>query len=119
VQAERAPAYALSFSKGHAVSTDASDTMADGLSVRDALEENVRQIVGLVDEFVLVSEDEMLRAVRHLLMEEHVIAEPAGAATTAAFLKNPTAYAKKTVVLLATGSNVTEEILLRALQLGK
>jgi threonine dehydratase len=119
VQAERAPAYALSFSKGHAVSTDASDTMADGLSVRDALEENVRQIAGLVDEFVLVSEDEMLTAVRHLLVEEHVIAEPAGAATTAAFLKTAGAYVKKMVVLLVTGSNVTEEILLRALTLGK
>ena len=119
VQAERAPAYALSFSKGHAISTDTSDTMADGLSVRDALEENVRQIAGLVDEFVLVSEDEMLGAVRHLLMEEHVLAEPAGAATTAAFLKTAAAYAKKAVVLLVTGSNVTEDILLRALQLGK
>jgi hypothetical protein len=38
-------------------------------------------------------------------------------ATTAAFLKSGTNYAKKTAVLLVTGSNVTEEILLRALQL--
>jgi threonine dehydratase len=116
VQAERAPAYALSFAKGHAISTDASDTIADGLAVCDALEENVRQMAGLVDEFVLVSEDEMLGAVRHLLLEEHIIAEPAGAATTAAFLKSGAAYAKKTAVLLVTGANVTEEILLRALQ---
>jgi len=115
VQAERAPAYALSFARRHAVSTDASDTIADGLAVRDALEENVRQMAGLVDEFVLVSEDEMLGAVRYLLLEEHVVAEPAGAATTAAFLKNGAAYAKKTAVLLVTGANVTEQILLRAL----
>lgn len=119
VQAERAPAYALSFSKGHAVSTGASDTMADGLAVREASAENVRQMATLIDEFVLVSEEEMLAAVRHLLMEEHAIAEPAGAATTAAFLKSAKAYAQKTVVLLVTGSNVTEEILLRALQSGK
>jgi threonine dehydratase len=117
VQAERAPAYALSFAKGHAISTDTSDTIADGLSVRDAMEENVRQMTGLVDEFVLVSEEEMLDAMRHLLMEEHIVAEPAGAATTAAFLKSGTAYAKKTAVLLVTGANVTEEILLRALQM--
>jgi threonine dehydratase len=115
VQAERAPAYALSFARGHAISTDASDTMADGLAVRDASEENVRQMTGLVDEFVLVSEGEMLGAVRHLLLEEHVVAEPAGAATTAAFLKRAPAYAKKTVVLLVTGSNVSEDVLLRAL----
>jgi threonine dehydratase len=115
VQADRAPAYALSFAKRHAVSTDASDTIADGLAVRDALEENVRQMAGLVDEFVLVSEDEMLAAVRHLLMQEHVVAEPAGAATTAAFLKSGTAYARKAAVLLVTGANVTEQILVRAL----
>jgi threonine dehydratase len=116
VQAERAPAYALSFAKGHAISTDTSGTIADGLAVRDTSEENVQQIAKLVDEFVLVSEEEMLKALRHLLIEEHVIAEPAGAATTAAFLKTEANYAKKTAVLLVTGSNVTEEILLRALQ---
>jgi threonine dehydratase len=116
VQAELAPAYALSFGKGHAISTDSSDTIADGLSVRDALEENVRQMAGLVDEFALVSEEEMLGAMRHLLNEEQVVAEPAGAATTAAFLKNAAAYANKTAVLLVTGANVSEEIRRRALK---
>jgi threonine dehydratase len=116
VQAEHAPAYALSFAKGHAISTDCSDTIADGLAVREASEENVREMATLVDEFVLVSEDEMLRAMRHLMIQEHVIAEPAGAATTAAFLKNAPHYANKMAVLLVTGSNTTEELLLRALQ---
>jgi threonine dehydratase len=116
VQADRAPAYALSFAKGHAISTDNSDTIADGLAVRDATEENVRQMPGLVDEFALVTEDEMLGAMRHLLVEEQVVAEPAGAATTAAFLKSAAAYANKTVVLLVTGANVSKEIRLRALQ---
>jgi threonine dehydratase len=116
VQAERAPAYAMAFAKGHGVSTDSSDTIADGLSVRDATEDNVRQIAQVVDEFVLVSEVEMLAAVRFLLMEEHVLAEPAGAATTAAFLKHASNYQKKTTALLVTGSNVTEEILLAALR---
>jgi len=116
VQAEQAPAYALSFAKGHAMSTDCSDTIADGLSVRDTTEENVREIATLVDEFVLVSEEEMLSAMRHLMIQEHVIAEPAGAATTAAFLKTEASYANKRAVLIVTGSNVTEELLLRALQ---
>jgi threonine dehydratase len=116
VQAERAPAYSLSFAKGHAVSTDCSDTIADGLSVRDTTEENVREIAALVDEFVLVSEEEMLGAMKYLIMQEHVLAEPAGAATTAAFLKTAANHTKKTAVLLVTGSNVTEDLLLRALQ---
>jgi threonine dehydratase len=116
VQAERAPAYALSFAQSRAICVDSSDTIADGLSVRDTTEENVREIATLVDEFVLVSEEQMLSAMRHLLMQEHVLAEPAGAATTAAFLKTSTNYEKKMAVLLVTGSNVTEELLLRALQ---
>jgi threonine dehydratase len=116
VQAERAPAYALSFAKGHAICIDSSDTIADGLSVRDTTEENVREIDTLVDEFVLVSEEEMLGAMRHLMIQEHVIAEPAGAATTAAFLKSGSHRANKMAVLIVTGSNVTEDLLLRALQ---
>jgi threonine dehydratase len=116
VQAEHAPAYALSFGKGHAISTDLSETIADGLAVRETTEENVREIATLVDEFVLVSEEEMLGAMRHLMIQEHVIAEPAGAATTAAFLKTEANYANKRAVLVVTGSNVTEELLLRALR---
>jgi threonine dehydratase len=115
VQAERAPAYALAFASGRAVSTETSDTSADGLGVRHASEQNRQQIGKLVDEFVLVSEDEMLGAMRRLLLEEHVLAEPAGAASTAALLKSGDKYASKTVVLLVTGANVTEELLLRAL----
>jgi threonine dehydratase len=115
VQAERAPAYALAFTKGHAISTDTSDTIADGLSVRDAMEDNVKQIAGLVDEFVLVREDEMLAAIRFLHEEEKVTAEPAGAATTAAFLKSTENYANKSVVLLVSGSNIQPDLLARAL----
>jgi threonine dehydratase len=116
VQAERAPAYALAFTKGHAISTDNADTIADGLSVRDAMEDNVKQIQGLVDEFQLVSEEEMLTAMRHLHEVAQVTAEPAGAATTAAFLKSPTGYAGKSVVLLVTGSNAPSDLVARALQ---
>lgn len=115
VQAERAPAYAMAFTKGHAIFTDTSDTIADGLSVRDAMEDNVKQIAGLVDEFVLVSEDEMLAAIRFLHQEEKVTAEPAGAATTAAFLKTTENYANKSVVLLVSGSNIPPDLLARAL----
>jgi len=79
------------------------------------MEDNVKQIAGLVDEFVLVSEDEMLAAIRFLHEEEKVTAEPAGAATTAAFLKTTENYANKSVVLLVSGSNIQPDLLARAL----
>jgi threonine dehydratase len=116
VQASKAPAYALAFEKGHGLSTDSSDTIADGLAVRDALEENVREIRKLVDGFVLVSESEMLSAIRDLYLNEKILAEPAGAAPTAALLKTSSEYKRKNVALLVTGSNIAQEHLQLALQ---
>ena len=117
VQAERAPAYALSFRQGRAISTESSDTIADGLAVRHTSEENVREIAKLVADFSVVSEEEMLAAVRKLVLDEHIVAEPSGAASGAALLKNADVYAGKTVVLLVTGANIPEQQLRRALQL--
>jgi threonine dehydratase len=53
------------------------------------LEANVIAIRELVDEVRLVSERELLDAIRVLLLDEHVVAEAAGAAATAAFLQDP------------------------------
>ena len=79
------------------------------------MEDNVKQIQGLVDEFLLVSEEEMLAAMRYLHEKEKVTAEPAGAATTAAFLKGAQNFSGKSVVLLVTGSNAPPDLLARAL----
>lgn len=112
VQAERAPSYFLSCKQGRAVSTDTCDTIADGLATRNPDLENVQEIRKLVDDMCLVSEEQMLVAIRHLLLEEHVVAEPAGAAATAALM--PSVEKGKSVVALVTGSNISPEVLRRA-----
>ncbi len=114
VLAERAPAYYLSWKEGRVVCTDASDTIADGISVRLPLQENVRQLRELVDDVKLVSDDQMLAAVSYLLLEEHVLAEPAGAAAAAALLAAGKSYAGKSVVLVVSGANIQPEVLRRA-----
>jgi threonine dehydratase len=114
VQAEEAPAYARSWHEGRVIVTDTCDTIADGLATRIPLDENVREIRALVDEVSLVSEYELLAAVRTLLFDEHIVAEPAGAAATAAYLRESAAYAGRNVVLLVTGANIPHEILRRA-----
>jgi threonine dehydratase len=114
VQAEQAPAYARSWHEDRVVATDTCDTIADGLATRQPLEANVREIRELVDEVILVSESEMLAAIKKLLFEEHLVAEAAGAAAAAAYMKNPGAYAGRSVVLLVTGSNIPHELLSRA-----
>jgi len=111
VQAVQAPSYVRSWQQGRVVTTDTCDTIADGLATCVPLEPNVRAIRELVDDVCLVSEGELLAAIRMLLFDEHVIAEAAGAAATAAYLQNPGAYAGCSVVLLVTGSNIPPELL--------
>jgi len=113
VQAEQAPSYYLSWKQKQAVTTETCNTLADGLATRTPDAENVAQIVALVDDVVTVSEQQMLDAIRHLLLEEHVVAEGAGAAATAAWLQHGTAAGD--VVLLMTGANVALPVLQQAL----
>ena len=113
VQAAQAPSYFLSWKEDRVVTTETCDTIADGLATCVPLAHNVRMIRELVDEVVLVSENELLQAMRTLLLEEHVVAEAAGAAATAAYLQNITAYAGRTVVLLVTGSSIPDELMRR------
>lgn len=119
VQAERAPSYYLSWKAGRPISTETCDTCADGLATRTPEPESVAAICQLVDDVVLVSEEEMLHAIRLLYDSERIIAEPAGAAATAAYLK-PSAPASDSVspvgpaVLLVTGANITPAIVQRA-----
>lgn len=116
VQAAQAPSYVRSWQENRVVTTDTCDTIADGLATYAPLAPNVRAIRELVDDVCLVSEVEMLNAIGTLLFEEHVVAEPAGAAATAAYLQNPAAYAGRNVVLLVTGSNIPHELLSRAIK---
>ena len=111
VQAAQAPSYVRSWQEDRVVTTDTCDTIADGLATCVPLAPNVRAIRELVDEVCLVSEDELLQGIRTLLFEEHVVAEAAGAAATAAYLQNSTAYANRSVVLLVTGSSIPHELL--------
>jgi threonine dehydratase len=113
VQAERAPSYYLSWKEGKVVGTETCDTIADGLATRTPEEANVREVKNLVNEVVLVSEEQMLRAIEILLLEEHVLAEPAGAASTAALLKSNSDSGEH-IVLVVSGANISPEVLRRA-----
>jgi len=107
--ADRAPAYLLSWQgAGDVVETATCDTIADGLAVRRPLAPNVAAIRELVDDVVAVSEEEMLAAIDLLYTREQVIAEPAGAAATAALLKHPAAA--RTSVVLVTGGNISPDV---------
>jgi threonine dehydratase len=110
VQAERAPAYFRSWKEDRVVGTETCDTIADGLATRTPDASNVHDVRKLVDDVVLVSEGQMLHAIETLLVEEHVLAEPAGAASTAALLNADANFGDK-VVLVVSGANISREVL--------
>jgi threonine dehydratase len=115
VQAERAPAYYLSWKEGQVVGTETCDTIADGLATRTPEAANVHDVKRLVDEVILVSEEQMLEAIETLLVEEHVVAEPAGAASTAALLKSGEDCGD-CPVLIVSGANISRDVLKRAIE---
>jgi threonine dehydratase len=117
VQAERAPAYYRSWKEDRVVGTETCDTIADGLATRTPDLANVQDVKKLVDDVVLVSEEAMLRAIEILLVEEHVLAEPAGAASTAAMLAGGAEFGDN-VVLVVSGANISRDVLRRAVGAG-
>jgi threonine dehydratase len=112
VVAEQAPAYFHSWRSGAVVETETANTIADGLAVRRPLAPNVASIRALVDDVEMVSERELLAAIGWLETREEVVAEPAGAAATAAILKRHDH--DRVAVALVTGRNIAPEILERA-----
>ena len=115
VQARGAPAYYESWRAGRVITTDTADTIADGLATTTPTAHNVAVVRDLVDEMVLVSEDEMLDAMRWLVAEEGLTAEPAAAASVAAMLQPGRRWTGPAVALL-TGGNVSPELLGRLRQ---
>jgi threonine dehydratase len=113
VQAERAPSYFLSWREGRVVPTETCDTCADGLATRTPDPQNVHTIRELVDDVALVSEEQIVHAIAHLSQQEGVLAEPAGAAATAAFLANPP-HDGGGVVIMVTGANISDDLKQRA-----
>jgi len=72
--------------KGMPVELSVVDTIADGLATKRTDPDVFGIINALVDDLVAVTDEEMLGAIRFLLERAKLMAEPAGAATTAALL---------------------------------
>ena len=117
VQAERAPSYYDSWKAGEVRPSNLCDTIADGLATRRPLPHNVAVIRELVNEMRLVTEEEMLAAIRCLWIDEHIESEPAGAAATAALLRTENIKTNETVVCILSGCNIADEIRKTALSM--
>jgi threonine dehydratase len=107
VQAERAPAVYLSWKNKRLMETESAETFAEGLATRVAFTLTFDILKSMIDDIVLVSEEEMEKAIVALLETTHQLAEGAGAASTAAAFKIRKQLQGKKVALPLTGGNLT------------
>jgi threonine dehydratase len=96
-----------SLAKGEAVRLSSLSTIADGLAAPFAGVRNLAHVQAFVDEMVEVEDDDIIEGMRFLMTRAKVMAEPAGAAATAALitgrLKAPPG---SRVVAIVSGGNV-------------
>ena len=85
-----------------------SESTAGGLEPGSVTFEVCRRAI---DRSVLVSEDEILRAMRMVLETEHWVVEGAAGVAVAAFLKEAARWKGKNTVILICGRNVSAEVL--------
>ena len=118
VQAEGAPAIAMSFKEKKHIATDYSRTIADGISVKNPGETTVELINKYADDVVTVSESEISEAILYLIERAKQVVEPAGATTLAAVLSNKVDVKDKKVVCLLSGGNIDVSFITRIIELG-
>ncbi len=108
-----------SFRKGEIVRLSAervSSTLADGLRTQSVGPLNFEHIREFVDGIITVTEDEIRSAVRQIVSNARILAEPSGAVTFAAWLfhRDELPPSKATVVVVS-GGNIEPQLLAQIL----
>ena len=116
VEPAGADALTRSLAEDRLVTLERVDTIADGLAASAPGPLTLSMARAFVDRMITVEESEMLRAIRLSFEWEHLLAEPAGAAALAALLYHYRPQASERVVVLLSGANVTDEVMVRALR---
>jgi threonine dehydratase len=106
VQSTEAPSYALSFAAGKIVSTETSNTLADGMATRVPDADALTIVRKGASRIVQVSDDEIGAAIRAYWTDTHNLAEGAGAAPLAAALQEKARNRGKRVGLILSGGNI-------------
>jgi len=113
VQSTLAPSYALSFAAGPVVTTETSNTLADGMATRIPEPDALAIIRKGACRIVQVTDEEVAFAIRALWTDTHNLAEGAGAAALAAALQERNRLRGKRVGLILSGGNIDLELFRR------
>lgn len=113
---EHSPVMSESVKAGKIISLETlptlSDATAGGLEPNSMTFDLCRDYV---DEFILVSENEIKAALLTVLNMHHLLVEGAAAVALAAFLKCAPLYQNKNAVVLLSGANISLETLKKVL----
>ena len=113
VQSEAAPAAYLSWKQGELVEAPV-ETFAEGVATKLGYELPQRIMAELLDDFLLVSDDDIRRAIGLLVEKAHTLAEPAGATALAGAVRHAERLRGKKVSVTVTGANITADRLAEA-----
>lgn len=108
VQAAAAPSAYLTW-KDRKWTEAKMETMAEGIATRTPFMLPQQILWKHLDEFLLVEEDELRRAVFVYLEKAKTLPEPAGAAPLAAALKFSEKFRGKTIALILSGGNISPD----------
>ncbi|GEL23586.1 threonine dehydratase [Pseudonocardia sulfidoxydans NBRC 16205] len=106
VQPAGAPAMTLSYRERRVVTTESTNTIADGVAGRCPIPEVLDDLLQVADDAVLVEEDSIVAGVRMLFEHAGLVVEPSGALGVAALLENRERFADRRVVTVVCGGNV-------------
>jgi len=116
VQSEAAPAAYRSWQARKLLEETRMETFAEGLATRTAFELPQTILWQWLDDFVLVSDDEIRSAQATMIETTRNLVEAAGAAPLAAALRLRERLAGRRVALILSGGNASREQLLDALR---
>ncbi len=115
VQAVGAPVMYESWKRRELLTFDRADTVAEGVATRVAFELPSLSFWETIDDFRLVSDSEMRRAIVTILESTKMLAEHAGAAGVAAAVQMQEELAGKRVGCVISGGNLTNDGLRQAM----
>jgi threonine dehydratase len=112
VQSVASPVMYESIKRGWIVEMELEDSVAEAL--HGGIEEGsvtFDMCQKYVDDFVLVQEETIVKAITELLSRQHQVVEGAGAVGVAAIMENPERFRGRKAGVVVSGANIDEELL--------
>ncbi|WP_141580030.1 threonine/serine dehydratase [Actinomadura sp. WMMA1423] len=106
VQPRGAPAMTRSWHRRRVVTTESTDTIADGVAGRRPIPAVLDDLLVVADDAVLVEEESITTGMGLLLDRAGLVAEPSAALGVAAVLEDRARFADRHVVTIVCGGNV-------------